>query len=186
MTIMYLASEWLVNVEQLSQLRQLSDLAISLGGKFLILPAVHPTTPPVDKLLIQVSEIHHDSFLQQAEELGFTAWQQIEPAVFDDELAFNPYRKSAFTQRTWEARVRIIQQQTQPRPKKQEVALNPVKASQAAPQETTPLPGSRRLNGDSLMKIRNFGDKSLDELVSKLKEKGYLQPDDVIRPPRKN
>jgi DNA-directed RNA polymerase subunit alpha len=30
---------------------------------------------------------------------------------------------------------------------------------------------------DAMLAIRNFGEKSLDELVSKLKEKGYLPPD---------
>ena len=30
---------------------------------------------------------------------------------------------------------------------------------------------------DAMLAIRNFGEKSLDELVTKLKEKGYLPPD---------
>ncbi|MBC8171910.1 MAG: DNA-directed RNA polymerase subunit alpha, partial [Anaerolineae bacterium] len=31
---------------------------------------------------------------------------------------------------------------------------------------------------DAMLAIRNFGEKSLDELVEKLREKGYLQPED--------
>ena len=30
---------------------------------------------------------------------------------------------------------------------------------------------------DAMLAIRNFGEKSLDELVQRLKEKGYLPPD---------
>jgi DNA-directed RNA polymerase subunit alpha len=30
---------------------------------------------------------------------------------------------------------------------------------------------------DAMLAIRNFGEKSLDELVTKLKEKGYLDDD---------
>ncbi|MFN8565207.1 MAG: DNA-directed RNA polymerase subunit alpha C-terminal domain-containing protein [Anaerolineae bacterium] len=37
---------------------------------------------------------------------------------------------------------------------------------------------------DAMLAIRNFGEKSLDELVTKLKEKGYLPPDVEIPPPR--
>jgi DNA-directed RNA polymerase subunit alpha len=33
---------------------------------------------------------------------------------------------------------------------------------------------------DAMLAIRNFGEKSLDELVSKLKEKGYLHQDAEI------
>ena len=33
---------------------------------------------------------------------------------------------------------------------------------------------------DAMLAIRNFGEKSLDELVTKLKEKGYLPPDTEI------
>jgi DNA-directed RNA polymerase subunit alpha len=31
---------------------------------------------------------------------------------------------------------------------------------------------------DAVMSIRNFGEKSLDELVGKMQEKGYLPSDD--------
>lgn len=36
---------------------------------------------------------------------------------------------------------------------------------------------------DAMLAIRNFGEKSLDELVDKLKEKGYLSPDADIQAP---
>lgn len=35
---------------------------------------------------------------------------------------------------------------------------------------------------DAMLAIRNFGDKSLEELVSKLREKGYLPPQDEATP----
>ena len=131
--------------------------------------------------MIQINETEQQHFLQEAEKLGFTAWQPIEAGVFEDDLAFNPYRKSAYTQRTWEARVQMVQQQTTPRPKKQkpEVNLNPV-LPRPTPKPESGAPRSHELNGDKLLNIRNFGEKSLIELVDKLKAKGYLSPDDEL------
>lgn len=109
-----LAFKWPVNIHQLPNLRQLHDLTLEVGGKFLILPDIYfsETKPFVDTVLIHIPTRTQNQFSDQAGKLGFSKWEEISEEVFEDELAFDPF--TAHTNncewRSWNARLQMAYQ----------------------------------------------------------------------------
>jgi hypothetical protein len=176
MTTLYLACDWLVKFDQVPKLKDLNELVKSLDGEFRILPSFYFNIPVIDLLLVKLNETELFRFLEQVDAIGFTGWQDTRSDLFKDEFAFNPYRKSAFTQRTWEARLRIAHHHNHMKKEKPSKLLYPDQFPNSA-NAIFDLFDSER-GPDVALAIRNFSDKSLDEIVKMLKEEGFLPNDE--------
>ena len=184
MKMLHLSCEWLVKFDQVPKLKDLNDLVKSLNGEFRILPSFYFSVPVIDLLLVKLNESELLRFLEQVESIGFTGWRDIPASLFEDKLAFNPYRKSSFTQRTWEARLRLAHYDNRSvnempvgqihlgrRPTFLDLSVYP------ATKALFDLFDSER-GPDAALAIRNFGDKPVDEILKMLKEKGFLPNDE--------
>jgi hypothetical protein len=191
MSELYRASNWAVDVRQLQHLQELHTLTVQYGGKFAILPAFdfREGLTVRDKLLICIDKDGWNKLIEQVINLGFSYWNEVVPDVFTDEFAFNPFKMSDYTRRTWEARLALAHQHNFS--SKPQVHYYPEKPMAWEP------PNSKAFNSlkhtgvvslddvlkmlsrgpDAELALRNFGEKSLDELIEKLREKGYLADD---------
>jgi hypothetical protein len=184
------ASDWVVDIRQLKNLQQLNELAIAHGGNFAILPDFYlcEDKPVRDKLLVSINNDAWDQFLEQANNLGFPDGHEATVEVFDDALAFNPFKMSEYSQRTWEARLALVHQHNfssklqtlHPceKPFKQdwyhlsEDVFDRLRRTGIVSIDDVLKMLSR--SPDAALAMRNFGVESLDELVIKLHQSGYL------------
>jgi hypothetical protein len=193
MSEIYRASKWKVDVRQLKDLQQLAELVMAQGGKFSILPAfcLHEAMSVNDKLLVCIDQDNWMQILDDVIKLGFSSWFETEADVFTDELAFNPFRMSKYSQRTWEARLAVAHQHNFPRrPKSQDSSLYDKPICPDGGSDVRVFNSLKRTGivtigdvldmlergPDAMLAIQKLsGGKSLDELVEILRDKGYLK-----------
>jgi hypothetical protein len=205
MSAVYTVCDWEVDSKQLRCIWRMHEALGHLGGTLRIIPQVvwHERHLFIDTFALKTPSRDVVETVKPLCEgkLILENWRDATELDYEQDFAFNPFCIPAYDRRTWEARVHIA---TEHNFRVRGIPLPKTKAP--INQWDKPLCGSMwdhlsvrvfsslRRTGmtsidevldmlqrgpDAMLAIRNFGEKSLDELIEKLREIGYSSTDNA-------